>query len=850
MTAAPPTVPDRSTLERLRSLGIVCGLSVLATACSLSTIIEGGWWLITSAVLITMISANGYLMRRINAPAVLISCGQFAVLALSMTLMFGSGWGRLPGPTGIRGLVDLLAEAIGEVRTAVPPVPATTAVACLVTLGVGLIAVLADTVAVTGRAPAAAGLVLLTMFAVPTQLDARLLPWWSFVLAGSGFAALLAVDGKRRAGWHRARALTRASTAPSAGLVAVSLLIALVSGGVFTMIGTEGRLPDPGDPGFDIDPFTSLSGQLDRPEPVDLFRVKGDIGRNYLRALTLRRYDAARGVWQPDGIEDGVKVTDQPLPMPPGVAEDTPGPRPWIEIERLNYSGPWLPTIGIPLRMDHTPTDLRYDSLAGTAFIQSGARGQPDRYAQQSLLPAPSDESLRRAVGPLGVDRRYLDIDGVSDRVEELARRITERADNDFDRARALSDYFRDPANGFRYDLKTKPGGVDPLERFLFEGRTGYCQQFAGSMAVLARAARIPARVAVGYTGGASTDRNTRMISTNDAHAWVEVWLAGHGWVTFDPTPGLDGRAVPPPYQQPGQTPTATSGPDQAGGIQSPTARPETSDPDGDRPPVRAADRRGEATDRPLIARSPVVAVLAWPCAVLGLSALAFSGILRVHRRIGARAVEEVLTDLGVRAEASSRGRRVRAALRRYPLEISAAVGLGSAGAAVLLLSGAAASTLWWLITIVLAAGAATLTPWAIRRGQSRGRLRLTAEGGVEGSQAAWRELIATALDRDVRPASSMTVRASARLLERELALDTQGRTALGSFTELVERAWYSEHPGSDQQLSGATARATAAIRQARSPRGARRLFPRSVIHPMPASRSAVSPENEPTPIG
>lgn len=847
MSTAPPTVPDRSALDRPRLLGIVCGLSVLATACSLSTIIEGGWWLITSAVLITMISANGCLMRRINAPAVLISCGQFAVLALSMTLMFGSGWGRLPGPTGIRGLVDLLAEAIGEVRTAVPPVPATTAVACLVTLGVGLIAVLADTVAVTGRAPAAAGLVLLTMFAVPTQLDARLLPWWSFVLAGSGFAALLAVDGKRRAGWHRARALTRASTGPTAGLIAVSLLIALVSGGVFTMIGTEGRLPDPGDPGFDIDPFTSLSGQLDRPEPVDLFRVKGDIGRNYLRALTLRRYDASRGVWQPDGIEDGVKVTDQPLPMPPGVGEDTPGPRPWIEVERLNYSGPWLPTIGIPLRMDHTPTDLRYDSLAGTAFIQSGARGQPDRYAQQSLLPDPSDESLRRAVGPLGVDRRYLDIDGVSDRVEELARRITERADNDFDRARALSDYFRDPANGFRYDLKTKPGGIDPLDRFLFEGRTGYCQQFAGSMAVLARAARIPARVAVGYTGGASTDRNTRVISTNDAHAWVEVWLAGHGWVTFDPTPGLDGRAVPPPYQRPGQTPTATSGPDQAGGTQPSPARPETSDPDGDRPPDPAADRGGEAADQPVIARSPVLAVLAWPFAIIALFALALSGILRVHRRAGPGAVEEVLTDLGVHGEPSH---RVRTALRRYPLEISALVGLGSAGVAVLLLSGAAASTLWWLITIVLAAGAATLTPWAIRRGQSRGRLRLTAVGGVEGAQAAWRELIATALDRDVRLASSVTVRASARLLERELTLDAQARTALGSFIELVERAWYSGHPESDQRLSGAAERATAAIRRARQPHGSRRLFPRSVTHPMPGARSAASLENEPTPIG
>jgi hypothetical protein len=91
--------------------------------------------------------------------------------------------------------------------------------------------------------------------------------------------------------------------------------------------------------------------------------------------------------------------------------------------------------------------------------------------------------------------------------------------------------------NGYTYDEYPPPTPY-PLENFLFVNRIGYCQQFAGSMALLLRMGGVPARVATGFTTG-TYDNATKswLISDVDAHAWVEAWFPHYGWITFDPTP-------------------------------------------------------------------------------------------------------------------------------------------------------------------------------------------------------------------------------------------------------------------------------------------------------------------------
>ena len=100
----------------------------------------------------------------------------------------------------------------------------------------------------------------------------------------------------------------------------------------------------------------------------------------------------------------------------------------------------------------------------------------------------------------------------------------------------ALESWFRQ-RGGFRYDEQPPRTAGPPLVSFVTQTKAGYCQHYAGAMAVMLRMLGIPARVAVGFTSGTYEDGEW-VVTDHDAHAWVEVWFAGHGWVPFDPTPG------------------------------------------------------------------------------------------------------------------------------------------------------------------------------------------------------------------------------------------------------------------------------------------------------------------------
>jgi protein-glutamine gamma-glutamyltransferase len=99
---------------------------------------------------------------------------------------------------------------------------------------------------------------------------------------------------------------------------------------------------------------------------------------------------------------------------------------------------------------------------------------------------------------------------------------------------------------GFRYSnhpLVIKPA----LVGFVTVTREGYCQFFAGAMALMLRYLGIPARVAVGFAGGKYDPSNrVWLFSDRDAHAWVEVWFKGYGWLPFDPTPAVAGLSRRP----------------------------------------------------------------------------------------------------------------------------------------------------------------------------------------------------------------------------------------------------------------------------------------------------------------
>lgn len=100
--------------------------------------------------------------------------------------------------------------------------------------------------------------------------------------------------------------------------------------------------------------------------------------------------------------------------------------------------------------------------------------------------------------------------------------------------ARALR-YFHDQP--FYYTLNPPHLQGDITDKFLFDTRQGFCEDYASAFAVLMRAAGIPARIVVGYMGGSwNSTLHYFTVRNADAHAWVEVWLQGQGWVRVDPT--------------------------------------------------------------------------------------------------------------------------------------------------------------------------------------------------------------------------------------------------------------------------------------------------------------------------
>jgi hypothetical protein len=117
------------------------------------------------------------------------------------------------------------------------------------------------------------------------------------------------------------------------------------------------------------------------------------------------------------------------------------------------------------------------------------------------------------------------------------ARSVTGDTHSPYAAAVALERWFR-TTGGFTYSTQPPPTpGLPPLAGFVLETKTGYCQHYAGAMALMLRLLGVPARVAVGFVRGTYHD-GVWTITDHDAHAWVEVWFRGYGWLPFDPTPG------------------------------------------------------------------------------------------------------------------------------------------------------------------------------------------------------------------------------------------------------------------------------------------------------------------------
>jgi protein-glutamine gamma-glutamyltransferase len=159
-------------------------------------------------------------------------------------------------------------------------------------------------------------------------------------------------------------------------------------------------------------------------------------------------------------------------------------------------------------------------------------------YEADSDISRPSPDALREADNLLpSFTFEYLQLPELDPRIAELASQISSSATNNYDKAVAIEKYLK-THYGYTLQLLRTPV-ADPLGNFLFERKQGHCEYFASSMAVMLRTLRIPSRVVNGFRSSEFNDiTGNYVIRARDAHAWVEAYFPGYGWITFDPTPG------------------------------------------------------------------------------------------------------------------------------------------------------------------------------------------------------------------------------------------------------------------------------------------------------------------------
>ncbi|MEK3771641.1 transglutaminase domain-containing protein [Paenibacillus sp. FSL R5-0887] len=273
--------------------------------------------------------------------------------------------------------------------------------------------------------------------------------------------------------------------------------------------------------------------------------------RTYWRGESIAYYDGRRWI---RGGEEFTPLNLSSLPQIPATVTTTNGGR--TLQQRIQFAIP--SSGGIPVFNAGTITDVETVQLSNGSQLgyvlankdrdtfrlpDSVGSTRITEYIVDSILPE-SNPVLLRGLGdadPQEIKNKYLQLpDLLPERVKALAEKLTASSGNRYDSATAIRDYLQ---NGYSYTLDTMvpPAGADFVDHFLFETKQGYCVHFATAMTVLLRSTGIPARYVQGYGPGTQQEEAMPakyLVTQGDAHAWVEVYFAGAGWVPFDPTPG------------------------------------------------------------------------------------------------------------------------------------------------------------------------------------------------------------------------------------------------------------------------------------------------------------------------
>lgn len=509
-------------------------------------------------------SAVAIMCRRLRLPLLVTAVISLGLLSLLVMNRYAPGTARFAVvPTGetvtaLRAVVDQLVISFQELKSPVPAVPAFVAAAMV---GAWIMAFLTDWGAMRLRLafePVFPSGLLFIFTSIPPVSAGQNRITSTFIYAAA--IAMWAVAQRvyklmQEDLWlpnHERRGPFAVGRLGSA-LAAVAVIAGTIVGANLPWADAEpvySFSPQQDPTRVVVSPFVNIRNRLVDQADVELFTVTAE-EPSYWRIAGLDTFED--DIWK---VAGNFSPEDGDLP-----GQDLGGSRTEL-VQSVNIkalAAIWLPAAFAPASINEASTEVTWNSETSSLTV---ANDVPDSdgvtYTVVSKLPAFSADELRAAPNdiPDEIAERYLDVPGdISPTMLSLARDLTADSTNRYDQMRALQDHFRQ----YRYEVRLGPRGEDPIETFLAE-REGFCQQFAGTFALMARSLGVPSRVATGFTwGDQGVDEEGRTIYTvtgRHTHAWPEIYFQGLGWVPFEPTPG---RGLPGASPYSGHTPAQDS---------------------------------------------------------------------------------------------------------------------------------------------------------------------------------------------------------------------------------------------------------------------------------------------------
>lgn len=536
---------------------------VVAASTGLIGLIDGpSWWFafIGISVLLLVSAAT---LRMLRVPRLLVPAIGAVELLIILTAAFDGGHaigGFLPTAATFQRFGELSALARVSLDQQAVPADSLPEFLFLITLFAGLAALLLDLIACGARRPALTALVVAIMLIVPSLLLPTGIPPLALVACVVAYLLVLRVDTRRRSnGWGE----LGMSLSVAAAVTVVALTLSTTAPG-FQQIGRQGISGSGILIGAGVNPLIDLGADLRRPVPVPVFTYTTTSRTTpYLRLTSLDQFTGT--IWRHRDGSTKALPDDGVFGPVPGLSTAIASTKIRTDVQIQNMESAWIPAPypatgvqGLQGSWLWNTADLTVSGVTSTSQGQS--------YRVDGLALEPTAQQLTDAVGAIPTSVSAHDLFVPFDAPSIIARTaatVTQGATTEYQKAVALQNYFQN--DGFVYST-TAPvhnsydgDSMQSIAAFL-KVKSGYCVHFASAMAIMARTLGIPSRIGIGYlpgtVAGARNGQTLFEVTSDELHAWPELYFAGVGWVQFEPTVS---RGSLPAYTIPGGASTGQS---------------------------------------------------------------------------------------------------------------------------------------------------------------------------------------------------------------------------------------------------------------------------------------------------